>query len=132
MDSTATYRLKRYLAGRPHWAQVTVEAEASDHDRVSAGDDVFGWRRDTYGPDAAIGGVEDDRLVAEALDGVGYLLSRPVRRNRYAVTVTRIVDSLVDTMDGDVKLAAALACMEALGVTVDDPPRLEPAGAVFP
>lgn len=80
MDLPATYQLKRYLAGMPHWARVTVVA----------------------------------------------------RRERCAVTVTKVVNAPVDTVPGDVKLAAALACRDALGLELDDPPRLEPSGAVFP
>lgn len=132
MTQTATHHLKRYLAGHPHYAAVTVEAKTAAHDEVAVGGDVYGWRRDVYGPDAAIGGADDERMLAEAVDGVRYVLAQPVPRDRFAVTVTRVLETLADTNIGDVKLAAALACCEALGITLADPPRLEPDGAFFP
>ncbi|ADD43749.1 hypothetical protein [Stackebrandtia nassauensis] len=132
MSRTATHHLKRYLAGHPHYASVTVEAKPAAHDEVAVGDDVYGWRRDVYGPNAAIGGTDDDRMLAEAVEGVRYVLAQSVPRDRFLVTVTRVLETLADTNVGDVKLAAALACCEAIGITLADPPRLEPGGALFP
>lgn len=132
MTRTATYQLRRYRVGQPHWARVTVAVEPSDHDGVGCGEDVFGWLRDAYGPDAWTDGVEQRRFLAEAVDGVRYLLSLPMRRKRCVVTVVRVVTSPVDTVVGDVKLAAALACRDALRLELDDPPRLADSGAFFP
>lgn len=132
MTRTATYQLKRYRAKLPHWARVTVAVEPSDHDGVESGDAVFAWLRDVYGPDAWTDGVEQRRFLAEAIEGVEYVLALPARPNRHAVTVVQVVTTPVDTMPGDVKLAAALACRDALGLELADPPRLEDAGAFFP
>lgn len=129
---TATYQLKRIVDRLGHWARVTVVAEPAEVDDASGAADAFDWRRAVYGPDAAVGGVEDDRMLAEAVAGVAYVLALPETRPRFRVVVTEVCDAPVDTGPGDVKLAAALACVEVLGLELADPPRLEPTGVVFP
>ncbi|MEH0983224.1 hypothetical protein [Micromonospora sp. CPCC 205556] len=48
------------------------------------------------------------------------------------MTLTMIVDTPVDTCDGDVKLASAQAVAAALGGQLEPAPYLDAHGAVFP
>lgn len=88
---------------------------------VLAGDDPYGWRRDVYGPDAWIGGPEDEGMVAEAVDGAEHALAEHAG-GPHEVTVLSIRNSNVDTCPGDVRFAAVHATAQALGFTPADTP----------
>ncbi|MBM7493381.1 hypothetical protein JOD64_004603 [Micromonospora luteifusca] len=126
------FRLWQMIGRIGHAADVAVAVEAADRDEVDVSPDAFAWLRDSYGPRAVIDRPVNDRLVAEAVEGVRYALARLGGPGGYKVTVTKIVDSPVDTADGDVKFAAAHAVCLALGMRLEPPPRLTTNGAVFP
>jgi len=130
----STYRLRKTVGGVPHVVDVAVRVESFSHDEVAVSDEVFGWRREVYGPDAASGGPGDQGMVAEAVEGVWYVLVRGRGRGigGRRVTVTRICDAPADTGVGDVKFAAVAAMCEALGVELDRPPFIDASGVVFP
>ncbi len=115
-----------------HAADVAVAIESADRDEVSVAPDAFTWLRDVYGPRAVIDRPVNDRLVAEAVEGVRYALTRVGRPGGLKVTVTKIVDFPVDTADGDVTVAAAHAVCLALGTKLQPAPRPTADGAVFP
>jgi hypothetical protein len=126
------FRLARVVGGILHFAEVELHVQVADRDEVSVSEEVFAWRRQSYGPHAAIGGPEDRRMMAEAAAGVRYTLDQLVDRDQYAVIVRRVVDSTVDTGIGDVKYAAAHATCQALGIEPAHQPRLDVTGPVFP
>jgi len=78
-------------------------------------EEVFAWRRLTYGAHAVIGGLDDQRMMAAAAEGVRYVLDRIDGGHRW-VTVVRVFDSTVGTDIGDVKFAAVQATCQTLGV----------------
>ncbi|MEU4782870.1 hypothetical protein [Micromonospora sp. NPDC023633] len=126
------FRLRQVVGRIGHAADVAVAAEPADRDEVAVSPDAFTWLWDVYGPRAVIDRPINDRLVAEAVEGVWYALARLGRPGGYMVTVTKIVDMPVDTADGDVKFAAAQAVCLALGVRLEPPPRITTDGVVFP
>ncbi|WP_124819751.1 hypothetical protein [Micromonospora ureilytica] len=126
------FRLRQMVGAIGHAADVAVAVEAADRDEVDVSPDAFAWLRDVYGPGAVIDRPVNDRLVAEAVEGVRYALARLGEPGGYKVTVTKIVDLPVDTGDGDVKVAAAHAVCTALGVRLEPPPRLTTDGATSP
>ncbi|PRY00943.1 hypothetical protein [Allonocardiopsis opalescens] len=130
----AAHRLRRYVGGVPHLAEVTVRGEPAGRDRVTVDPDALGWRRAVYGPGAAIGGAEDERWAAEARAGAAYALRRSADgRAPLAVTVVRIYGTYADTGPGDIEFAAAVAVAELLGTGWGaSPPVLGAHGAVFP
>ncbi|MEU8659161.1 hypothetical protein [Actinoplanes philippinensis] len=127
-----SYRLRRIVSRIPHVAEVAVRVGACAHDEVVVSDEVFAWRRDLYGPQAVSGGPGDQELVAEAVEGVRYVLVRRGHSSGRLVTVTRILDTPVDTGPGDVRFAAVMAACQALEVELDHPPFIDASGAVFP
>jgi hypothetical protein len=128
----AVFRLHKVVAGLSHFAEVKVDVVPAARDEVAVSAGAFDWRRETYGPGAVVSQPGDRLLMAEAVEGVRYVLGRLPSGVRYRVGVTTIMESPVDTSMGDVKLAAALAMCAALTLQLDPPPRLEAAGAVFP
>ena len=114
-----------------HWAEVTVRAEPAERHEVIASDDVFGWRRSVYGPEAWTDRPVDREFIAAAVAGVQYALDRIGGSGR-RVTVSTIHDAPADTFPDDVKFAAAAATCLALNVELDPPPTVEPHGIVFP
>lgn len=126
-----SFRLRKIVGGLPHVADVAVRVEPFAHDEVAVSDGVFAWRFEVYGPGAVSGGPSDQRMVAEAVEGVRYVLGRCDGRGRL-VTVTRIFEAPADTGVGDVKFAAVAATCQALGVELDRPPFIDPSGVVFP
>ena len=126
-----TYRLKRIAGGIPHWAEVTVQAEPAERHEVIVSDDVFGWRRSIYGPEAFSGGPVDQEFITAAIAGVQYALDR-IGGDGQRVLVSTIRDAPADTCPPDVKFAAATATCLALNAELDPPPTVEPHGIVFP
>jgi hypothetical protein len=61
-------------------------------------------------------------MVAEAVEGVWYVLVRSTGSVGRLVTVTRIWDAAADTGAGDVKFAAVAVTCQALGMELDQPP----------
>lgn len=115
----AEFRLARIVEGCPHWAEVVVDVRPAAQDAVLVGDDPYGWRRDVYGPDAWIGGPEDEGMVAEAVEGASHaLVENPGAPHE--VTVVAVRNSNVDTCPGDVRFAAVHATAEALGYAPAD------------
>ncbi|MGC4747933.1 hypothetical protein ACLQ28_20090 [Micromonospora sp. DT201] len=127
----SAFRLRRIVGGVPHVADVAVRVESFTHDAVAVSEGVFAWRRKVYGPGAVSGGPIDQQMVAEAVEGVRYVLGRRDGDGRL-VTVTRICDAPADTGVGDVKFAAVAATCQALGVELDRPPFIGASGVVFP
>jgi hypothetical protein len=119
-----TYRLKRILGGISHWAEVTVRIEPAERHEVTVSDDVFGWRRDVYGPEAYSGGPVDQQYVAAAIAGVSHALDRIGGAGK-RVIISKIDDAPADTCPPDVKFAAATATCLALNVELDPPLTLE-------
>lgn len=112
----ATFRLARYVRGRPHWAEVTVEVAPAGQPDVVMGEEVFAWLHVSYGPNATTRGPAYDELKAKAADGARYALRRlPPEAQPVRVLITEIRDSPVDTNEGDVKFAAAHSVWQALG-----------------
>jgi len=130
----SSYRLRRIVGGLPHMAEVAVRVDPLGHDEVAVSDEVFGWRREVYGSDAASGGPIDQQMTAEAVEGVRHVLVRHHGGGGSGrlVTVTRICDAPADTGVGDVKFAAVAATCQALGVELDRPPFIDASGVVFP
>lgn len=127
------FRLRQMVDRFAHLAEVAVTVEAAAGDEVTVSNEAFDWRRDVYGPRAVVRGPGDESLVAEAVEGVQYVLGHvPARGGGRRVQVTKIWVSPVDTWVGDVKVAAALAVCEALGVELEPAPRLGADGPVFP
>ena len=126
-----TYRLKRIAGGFSHWAEVTVWAEPAARHEVTVDDDVFGWRRDVYGPDAWVDRSVDREFIAAAVAGVRYALDR-IGGSGKRVTVRVIHDAPADTGPDDVKFAAVAATCVALNVDLDPSPTVEAHGIVFP
>ena len=120
----------RTVGGVPHVAFVAVRVEPCDRDEVAVSDEVFAWRRAAYRPDAK-SGPADQPMVAEAVEGVWYVLRRRAGET-CRVTVTTIRYFTVDTGVGDVKLAAAGATCQALGVELDRPPYIDTSAVMFP
>jgi hypothetical protein len=112
------YRLRRVIGGFSHVADVVVRVEPSERDEVGVSDDVFGWRRDVYGPDAYGYGEWDDGLVAEAIAGARDVLARSEGEGR-RVTVIKIFGTEMDTQPGDVRFTAASAVCQALQLELD-------------
>jgi len=133
--SEGSHWLRRHTARWRRFARVTVRVvPAAGETTVEIGDDPYGWLRTVYGPDA-LPYANDDGLRQEAVDGVRYAVERltgPVPPLR--VTITEIMDYLVDTGPGDVKYAAAYALWDALGVEPPVCPYLAEADGtpVFP
>src|SRR5262245_12763073 len=115
----AVFRVRQIVGGLPHLAEVAVTVDAAVANEITVSDDAFDWRRDVHGPNTVVGGPADQRLAAEAVDGVRYVLERLGVDGGYRVRVTRIWDTPVDTGIGDVKVAAALATCKALGVELE-------------
>ncbi|GAB2619555.1 hypothetical protein Aab01nite_33650 [Paractinoplanes abujensis] len=115
------YRLRRMIGRLSHVADVVVRVEPSARDEVTVSDDVFGWRRDVYGPDAYGYGEWDDQRAAEAIAGVRDAVARS-GGDSYRVTVIKIFCTETDTQIGDVRFAAAQAVARALGI----PPVIGP------
>ncbi|MGW3859671.1 hypothetical protein [Micromonospora arida] len=130
----SSYRLRKIVGGLPHMAYVEVRVEAFSQDGVAVSDEVFDWRRDVYGRSAVSGGTADLQMVAEAIEGVWYVLVRSGGSDGGGrlVTVTSIRDSPADTGVGDVRFAAVAATCQALGVVLDRPPFIDASGVVFP
>ncbi|MER5337994.1 hypothetical protein [Micromonospora sp. NPDC002717] len=126
------FRLRQVLGRIGHAADVAVAVEPADRDEVDVSPDAFAWLWDVYGSRAVIDRPINDRLVAEAVEGVRYALARLGRPGGYKVTVMKIVDMPADTADGDVKIAAAHAVCLALGMRLEPPPRITTDGVVFP
>ncbi|MDP9793167.1 hypothetical protein J2S43_001679 [Catenuloplanes nepalensis] len=126
-----TYRLKQIAGGVAHWAEVTVWMEPADWLEVIVSDDVFGWRRSIYGPEAWNRDPVEQEFVAAAIDGVQYALGR-IGDKMKRVIIKAIRDAPVDTLPTDVKFAAAAATCLALNVVLDPPPTIEPHGVIFP
>ncbi|MGR3935546.1 GNAT family N-acetyltransferase [Streptomyces sp. BRA346] len=132
--SEGSHWLRRHTARWHRFARVTVRVvPAAGETTVEIGDDPYGWLRTAYGPDA-LPYANDGGLRQEAVDGVRYAVERlaapgpPLR-----VTVTEIMDYLVDTGPGDVKYAAAYALWDALGVEPPVHPYIDEDGTpVFP
>jgi hypothetical protein len=79
------------------------------------------------------GGPADQQMVAEAVEGVWYVLVRSGSGSGgRLVTVTRICDAPTDTGVGDVKFAAVAVTCQALGVELDRPPFIGASSVVFP
>lgn len=127
------FRLLRQTSRWARFAQVTVEVTRCNEPTVRLGDDVFGWRRAVYSPDAWPCPY-DDELRREASEGAGYALKRIASPTpQVLVFVTEIVERTADTGPGDVKFAAAYAVWRAIGQEPMDPPYIDQEGVpVFP
>lgn len=128
----AVYRLRQLVDRMAHVAEVAVRIETASQDEVAVSADAFAWRRDVYGPDAVDTGPGDQLLIAEAMEGVHYVLRSLSARGGYRVMVMRIWETPVDTWPGDVKVAAARAVCEALGVQLEPAPGIGATGAELP
>jgi hypothetical protein len=127
------YRLLRQAGGYTDFALVEVIVEPANRDEVEVSPDAFSWLRGVYGKNAVVDRQVNELLIAEAIDGARYVLGRlHPRLQRYRVAVTVIVDSTANTNKGDVKLAAAFATCEAVGIRLEPPPQLDVSGPVFP
>jgi hypothetical protein len=127
------YRLLRQAGDYTHFALVEVLVEPADRDEVEVSPDPFSWLREVYGKNAVVDRQVNKLLIAEAVDGAGYVLGRLHPRSQgYRVAVTVIVDSTANTNKGDVKLAAAFATCEAVGIRLEPPPQLDVSGPVLP
>jgi hypothetical protein len=86
------------------WRMSRVRVEPLSHDEVAASDEVFGWRREVYGAGAVSGGPGDRRMVAEAVEGMWYVLVRGSGSGGGGrlVTVMRICDARQDVDTGGI------------------------------
>lgn len=119
--ATATYTLLKMAAGRCHYAEVTVSAEAATECSVVVSAESFTWLREVYGPNAVCGvaSFDPERRAAEA--GAWAALRQIPGRDepvRARVVIERIHFLDVDTTPADIELATRRAVWQALGVSV--------------
>ncbi|GLZ81069.1 hypothetical protein Afil01_58760 [Actinorhabdospora filicis] len=114
------HRLARIVDGLGHLAEVAVTAEPAAQNAVTPGPDPYGWRREVYGPSARVTGPDEDRMLAEALEGAALALAALSGGGRFHVTVVEVLDTPADTCPGDVRVAAAHATAEAVGGELGD------------
>lgn len=129
-----SFWLKRYVGGLPHFAEVAVQAEPAERDEVTVSQDVYEWRKDLYGPNAASGGPDDESFVEAAAEGVRYALRHRPGDSLpgILVNVTKIRDSPMDTAPAHVKFAAVEATRQALNVELTQQPHIDRTGVIFP
>jgi hypothetical protein len=118
---SARYRFVKQIGGRGFFAEVAVECV-----------DVTDGPVIEVAPSANEGNCTDWRSAAER--GVRYALhhaSPPLELSQLHITVTSIVELVVDTCESAVMAAAAYATWKALGLEGSPPPRFEGRTIVF-
>ncbi|WP_406274836.1 hypothetical protein OH779_40280 [Actinacidiphila glaucinigra] len=128
------YRLALQTSRWARYALVTVHGAVAAAPEVRMGPDVFGWRGRLYGTAVCASRADDQRIQAEAREGVWYaLMHLPEEARGVFVSVVEIVTAPADTGPGDVKFAAAHAVWRAVGREPDQHPWIgEDGNPVFP